>query len=62
MGESVGNKYKPFDLQQFKANLIQIILLSSGNPEERTTELVQNSIKGMEIQRQKLKIKKIKLL
>ena len=62
MGESVGNKYKPFDLQQFKANLIQIILLSSGNPEERTTELVQNSIKGMEIQRQNLKIKKIKLL
>ena len=62
MGESVGNKYKPFDLQQFKANLIQIILLSSGNPEERTTELVQNSIKGMEIQRQKLEIKKIKLL
>ena len=62
MGESVGNKYKPFDLQQFKANLIQIILLSSGNPEEGTTELVQNSIKGMEIQRQKLKIKKIKLL
>ena len=62
MGESVGNKYKPFDLQQFKANLIQIILLSSGNPEERTTKLVQNSIKGIEIQRQKLEIKKIKLL
>ena len=62
MGESVGNKYKPFDLQQFKANLIQIILPSSGNPEERTTKLVQNSIKGIEIQRQKLEIKKIKLL
>ena len=62
MGESVGNKYKAFHLQDFKANLIQIILFSFGNPEERATELVQNSIKDMEIPRQKLAIEKIKLL
>ena len=37
-------------------------LISSGNPEEWATELVQNSIKDMEIQTQKLAIKKIKLL
>ena len=37
-------------------------LISSGNLEERATELVQNSIKDMEIQTQKLAIKKIKLL
>ena len=62
MGESVGNKYKVFHLQEFKVNLIQIILFSFGNPEERATELVQNSIKDMQIQRQKLKTKEIKLM
>ena len=62
MGKSVANKYKPFDLQGFKANLMQTILFSSGNPEERTTELVQNSIKDIGIQRQKLEIKNIKLM
>ena len=60
MGESVGNKYKPFDVQQLKVNLIQIILFSSGTPEERATELVQNSIKDIEIRRQKLETKKVK--
>ena len=33
MGESVSNKYnkyKPFDLQQLKVDLTQIILFSSG--------------------------------
>ena len=55
MGESVGNKYKAFDLQQLKAIQIQIILFSSGNPQQWATELVENSIKDMEVQRQKLK-------
>ena len=50
MVESVGNKYKAFDLQQLKAIQIQIILLSSGNPEEWATEFVQNSIKDKDIQ------------
>ena len=49
MGESVGNKYKSFDVKQLKVNLIQIILFSSGTPEERANELVQNSIKDTEI-------------
>ena len=34
MGQSVGNKYKPFDLQELKSNLIQITLFLSGNPEK----------------------------
>ena len=51
MGESVGNKYKAFDLQQLKAIQIQIILFSSGNPQQWATELVENSIKDMEVQR-----------
>ena len=55
MGESVGNTYKAFDLQQLKAIQIQIILFSSGNPQQWATELVENSIKDMEVQRQKLK-------
>ena len=45
---------------QLAININQLI--SSGNLEERATELVQNSIKDMEIQTQKLAIKKIKLL
>ena len=49
MGESVGNKYKPFDVQQLKFNLIQIIWNSLA---EQATELAQNSIKDMEIRRQ----------
>ena len=55
MGESVGNKHKAFDLQQLKAIQIQIILFSSGNPEEWAIEFVQNSIKDKDIQRYKLK-------
>ena len=51
MGESVGNTYKAFDLQQLKAIQIQIILFSSGNPQQWATELVENSIKDMEVQR-----------
>ena len=62
MAESVSNKYKPFDLQEFKANLIQIILFSFGNREQRATELVQNSIKDQEIERQKIETKEIKLM
>ena len=62
MGESVGNKYKSFDVTQLKVNLIQIILFSSGTPEERANELVQNSIKDMEIRRQKLKAKKYEII
>ena len=58
MGELIGNKYKSFDLEQLEVNLIQIILFSSGTPEEWTNELVQNSMKGMEIRRQKLEAKK----
>ena len=54
MGESVCNKYKSFDVKQLKVNLIQIILFSSGTPEERATDLVQNSIKDREIRRRKL--------
>ena len=62
MGESVGNKYKPFDLQEFKANLIEIILFSSRNREQRATKFVQNSIKNMKIERHKLETKKIELV
>ena len=58
MGESVGNKYETFDLQQLKSDLIQITLFSSGNPEMQATELVQNYIVDMEIQRHKLETKK----
>ena len=60
MGESVVNKYKSFDVTQLKVNLIQIILFSSGTPEEQVNELVQNSIEDMEIRRQKLEAKKVK--
>ena len=62
MGVSVGNKYKSFDVTQLKVNLIQIILFSSGTPEERANELVQNSIKDTEIRRQKLEAKKNKII
>ena len=58
MGESVGNKYETFDLQQLKSDLIQITLFSSGNPEMQATELFQNYIVDMEIQRHKLETKK----
>ena len=58
MGESVGNKYETFDLQQLKSDLIKITLFSSGNPEMQATELVQNYIVDMEIQRHKLETKK----
>lgn len=58
MGESVGNKYETFHLQQLKSDLIQITLFSSGNPEMQATELVQKYIVDMEIQRHKLETKK----
>ena len=38
------------------------LLISSGNPEEWATELVQNSIKDKEIERQKVQTKEIKLM
>ena len=62
MGESVGNNYKPFDVQQLNVNLIQIISFSSGTPEERATELIKNSIKDMENRRQKLESKKSEII
>ena len=62
MGVSVGNKYKSFDVTQLKVNLIQIILFSSGTPEEQATELVQNSIKDREIRRRKLEAKKNEII
>ena len=62
MGESVGNKYKSFDVKQLKVNLIQIILFSSGTPEEQATDLVQNSIKDREIRSRKLESKKNEII
>ena len=44
MGESINNKYKSFNLDELRENLIKIINLSSKSPEERASAIIESSV------------------
>ena len=60
-GESMNNKYKSFNVDELRDNLIKIINFSSKSPEERASAIVESSVRDEGLRRELLESKKKKL-
>ena len=61
ISESINDKYKSFNVSELRGNVIKIINLSSKSPEERTSAIIESSVRDERLRRELLEDKKREL-
>lgn len=61
ISESINDKYKSFNVSELRENVIKIINLSSKSPEERTSAIIESSVRDERLRRELLEDKKREL-
>ena len=61
ISESINDKYKSFNVSELRENVIKIINLSSKSPEERTSAIIESSVRDERLRSELLEDKKREL-